>query len=181
VIKLFTALFLSLWLMVTNPSPNHDKYEKFIRWSGCHAAQVVTDTRYPAGTSQFALVPNLLTGEVEEILFVGTKPSQLTVDDEMYIVAHETTHCLQWEARGYDLLVQAQTPEGRKAIELEADQNAAWLLCRYHKDGIQIGTRLWDHVHELFGYEGDEDHGTLAERKAAVAAVTDCSSRQEAP
>jgi hypothetical protein len=181
VIKLFTALFLSLWLMVTNPSPNHDKYERFIRWAGCYNAQVVTDTRYPAGTSQFALVPDLLSGEVTEILFVGTKPSQLTESDEMYIVAHETTHCLQWESRGVDFLAQAETLEGVKAIELEADQNAARLLCRYHRDGIRQGMELWDHVHELFGYEGDETHGTLAERKAAVAAVTDCTDRQEAP
>lgn len=131
-------------------------YSSMVRWSGCRAQIVFVEDRPPV-TSYYG---QDWTGTKYVVL--GT---QVDRETPYYVTAmvlfHELGHCLQDQAGTLQTLYQEG---GRKAVELDADRQAADLACRYGLDGKRLLQELMVWILETYDYQGDPNHGTLEER-----------------
>lgn len=133
-----------------------------VRWAGCSATLTVSDEHSPFES---------MYSPEQHRLYFGTKPIPgLSPDMPLQILMHEVSHCLKAQ-EGLTFLDYLEDP---KKYELEADERGAGLLCAYHKDGARINHALLVLVHDKYGYNGDEGHGTLAERIQAGSRASAC-------
>lgn len=142
-------------------NPAH--YPQVVQWAGCHAAVAVDAESSPV---ESFYVPSAHT------MVVGTK-----MDDSVpyyvgvFILLHETGHCLQdesgWLSKQYDIVT----------VELDADRRASDLACGMGLDGRQISHDTFTWVHDTFGYDGDWNHGSLAQRMAQANAAHACDAK----
>lgn len=78
------------------------------------------------------------------------------------IFYHELGHCLQMEEGAtFTDLIQA---------EQDADVRGANFDCADGGNGVADTKTYFEYLKDKYGYEGDEDHGTVEEREAVVAA-----------
>jgi hypothetical protein len=65
------------------------------------------------------------------------------------------------------------------AYELDADRRSADLACGLGLDGRKLLHDTFQWAHDSFGYNGDDHHGTLAERMSQGDKATACDKRAE--
>ncbi len=158
-------LIANLLALITTVMPVHTNAHvgEFVRWAGCNA-QVVTSIEASPMDSYY--------NYGEKILYLGTKTDGLPDYVTVTVLAHEVAHCLQDQAgqipgwgTPLDVLV---------GLELNADMQAANLLCALGLDGAGMvhDTFVW--AKEEFDYDGDPSHGTLTQRIAAGYAAPNC-------
>lgn len=161
--RLIAALVLVLAL-VSPLSATHrqEPVERLVAWTGCDATVVTSDER-SAVESYFSPFTNTV--------YIGTGANShapaVPVDLALIIILHEAAHCLQWsEGVWFDTLVER---------ELDADRRAADLACALGIDGARLLHDLFAWAYEVFGYEGDVDHGTMAQRISQSAGAPNCN------
>ena len=165
-----TVLALSVFLIAPSHTPFsvdwHDpaSYPDVVKWAGCKAP-VAIDPSEPAVASYY--------NRLYKLMVVGTGPSQgQPYYVGLFVLLHETGHCLQDQAGLLD--IWALTDEPSRTQELDADTRATNLACAAGLDGRRINHDTFEWVHEQYGYNGDPDHGTLAEREATADAALMC-------
>jgi hypothetical protein len=127
-------------------------YPSLVKWAGCHAT-VIADPSQPAVGSFY--IP------MRHVIIIGTdENAKEPYYAGLFIVLHETGHCLQdesgWLDKQTDIVV----------VELDADRRATDLACARGLDGRKIlhDTFVW--ARDEFGYQGDPAHGSLEQRMA---------------
>lgn len=151
--KVLIATILALTL-VTPAFAEHrqDGYESWVKWAGCDATLVTDDDREIVSSHY-----NIVT----RTLVIGAKDrSDLPREIAEMILFHEIGHCLQQQAG----MFEAMTPI--IVIELDADRWAADLACGMGRDGQRLLHDLMVWAKEVFDYDGDPWHGSLAQRIA---------------
>lgn len=88
------------------------------------------------------------------VILIGT---QFPEEHRLTVFLHELGHCLQY----MDGSIMKMASVTR---ELDADGRSAQLACALHMNGPQMVRDLLVWIHVTFGYDGDEDHGTLVQR-----------------
>lgn len=167
--KAFLSAVLALALVVASTLvPAQASYylptpEDMVRWAGCSATLVTSPLHSPFES---------FYDPDSNRLYFGTRPEPgLDPDAPLQILMHEAAHCLKTqEEHGW-----AGYPKNPVAYELEADERGADLLCRDYRDGARINHDLLVYVNERYGYEGDDTHGTLAQRIAAGYSAPACA------
>ena len=127
-------------------STNVDTLTSIAEWAGCENVTV-----YEAD------MLNAYFGvdyDGSPIIVIGT---QFPEEHRLTVFLHELGHCLQY----MDGSLMQMDSETR---ELDADGRSAQLACALHMNGPRMVYDLFVWVHETFGYEGDDAHGTLAQR-----------------
>ena len=127
-------------------STDVDTLTSIAEWAGCEAVTVEEDDMLNAF---FAVDPY-----GQPYIFIGT---QFPEEHRLTVFLHELGHCLQYMDGSF---VQMDS----EIRELDADGRSAQLACALHMNGPRMVYDLFVWVHETFGYEGDEGHGTLAQR-----------------
>jgi hypothetical protein len=157
---LVTALLLSLLVAIPAAADHFQKpYEKIVRWSGCHA-DLITKDDVSVGRSLYQRFPPAIG--------IGTLEGSIT----LMVLLHEISHCLQ-DQEGQDMYSDL------RAVELDADRRSVQLACALGLDGPSLLHDLWVWAKKTFGYEGDKNHGTLAQRISQGENVHRCIPRQE--
>lgn len=108
------------------------------------------------------------------VIYAGADVPELILT---YVLLHEVGHYLQWRALGADRF----SVDG-VALEWDADVFAVNAACSLGYDGIALirAFEAWVFVH--YGYEGDPEHGLMADRVAnAAARAISCVRYAEAP
>lgn len=150
------------------------QYPKLVAWAGCHA-RVVTNEYRGVGDSYYipSRVPEWSPAPGHTMVVGTAKDDTLPYYAGLFIVLHETGHCLQDES-GW-LWRQTSLP----VVEQDADRRAADLACGFGLDGRKIlrDTFVW--AHDTLGYDGDPDHGSLAERMGQADNAHVCDKRLE--
>lgn len=150
--------------------------ENLVRSTGCKApittspnVSIFGSMYVPAGVSVFSL-------DDTDRIYIGIQPG---VDDDIMrdIILHESDHCLQFEYYGTSPSDYASDPV---KYELEADRYAADKLCRMGYDGKAITIKTLQYAHDTFGYNGDENHGTLEQRMSQANNAPACAALQTA-
>jgi hypothetical protein len=139
---------------------NPTNYPKVVEWAGCHATVAIEPDQSP--TSSY-YVPQLHT------LVVGThEDSEIPYYAGLFILLHETGHCLQhesgWLDRQTDIVV----------VELDADRRGADLACGMGLDGRRILVDTFEWAKQVLGYNGDPNHGTLEMRESQALNAHSC-------
>lgn len=126
-------------------------YERLVRWAQCTATFVTSD-EVPVLRSYY--------DSVEHTLYIGTAELPgLSQELAEIVLFHEIGHCLQEQAGLFRDLPTIVT-------ELDADRWAADLACALDRDGKRLLHDFFVWAKQTFGYDGDPDHGTLAQRTA---------------
>jgi hypothetical protein len=150
--RLVAALCLVLALVVpvaSGPaiSTDVDTLTSIAEWAGCADVTV-----HEADILNAYFGVDMMTGL--PVILIGT---QFPEEHRLTVFLHELGHCLQF----MDGSIMEMDIETR---ELDADGRSAQLACALHMNGPKMVRDLLVWVHETFGYDGDEDHGTLAQR-----------------
>lgn len=140
-----------------------ESLQRYGRSVGCKNLEVVERT---------GLSPNgvfmVLEVDSKTVPFIRLiKTPSMSDQHKLAVFYHELGHCMQFEAG------DAQT---HPAIELDADRRGAGFACREGMDGPRMTAELMDWFHDTVGYDGDEGHGTLEQRKAAARSAPECQS-----
>jgi hypothetical protein len=121
-----------------------------VAWAGCKAPVVTSDDH--------SVLESFFDGDA---LYIGT-----AADTPYYVwlmvMFHETAHCRQYQA-GEELMSAAYALDP-KPWELDADKQSAWLACSLGLDGPALLHDLFIWAYKNYGYDGDSEHGTMAER-----------------
>ena len=134
-------------------------YPKMVKWAGCQAPVVVDPDASPVASYY----------RIGEYMSVGTKEDAgVPYYAGLFILFHETGHCLQYQ-EGW-----IQKQDDIQTIELDADRRSADLMCGLGLDGRSLLIQTFEWVHDQFGYNGDWAHGTLADREAQAANAHQC-------
>lgn len=129
-----------------------DSPEAMARWAGCKA-EVIEMENQSVLSSYYA--------PLWEQMYIGMDNEDVPLETQQIIIFHEIGHCLQdQEIQIGPLLEQG----GRQMVELDADRRAADLACRRGQDGRRMLREAFLWAKKTFGYDGDDSHGTLAER-----------------
>lgn len=149
-IKRIILSVIMLCVALTSPSAAEHrdrKIESLMRWAGCTAALTTSD-EVPIERSVYAYD--------EHRLYIGTQPGD---PENVYlgVTLHEIGHCLQMQE---GVLLN----RGSVERELDADRRAADLACAMGRDGREILHELMVWAKEKFDYDGDDSHGTSAQR-----------------
>ena len=151
--RLLAALVFVTVLFAGVASAGHkqEEYWRYARWAGCTAALITSDERS---------ILESFYRPYTHALYIGT---QDTSQHFMLIVLfHEIGHCLQFQR--YTLPEIQEIYQTRVALELDADRLAADLACSMGMEGKRMLRDIFEWAHEEFGYDGDPEHGSLAER-----------------
>lgn len=107
-------------------------------------------------------------------IYIGLKPG---TDDDVVrdIILHESDHCIMFEIYN---LNEYEYASNKMKYELEADRYAANKLCQMGYDGKAIARKTLETAYNLFGYTGDEDHGTAEQRIKVANSAPACAERQ---
>lgn len=145
------------------PSWQYDpnNFPEISRWAGCKAGVIIDWERSP--------VFSYYTREAKYIMIGGLDDGKMPYYAGLMIFLHEVGHCLQ-DQNG-ELITYPMNP---KKYELDADRYSADLSCKLGLNGRSLLKELFDWAKEAFGYEGDPDHGTMAERIAQGLKATAC-------
>ncbi len=148
--KLHAALAISLIALLLPWTYSLARYPATAEWAQCHATVVTSDQHSPIESFYQPLTHTLYIGTEED--------SSVPYYAGLIILLHEVGHCLQDESGWLD--AHPDTVER----ELDADRRSADLACGMGLDGRRLlhDTFVW--AHDRFDYNGDEDHGSLAER-----------------
>lgn len=150
--RLFAVLLLlAVALIPAQASADHlqKPLQRLVDWSGCDAELVTSDEEAAV---------NSFYSPMEHRLYIGTSgEGNPTAEAVLMIALHEIGHCLQDE-NGSPLW------DDGVALELDADRLAADMACALGLDGPQLLHDLFVWAHEVYGYDGDGSHGTLAQR-----------------
>jgi hypothetical protein len=139
---------------------NPANYPKVVSWAGCHATVAVEPDQSPAHSYY---IPQLHT------LVVGThEDSDIPYYAGLFILFHETGHCLQHESGWLEKQTDIVT------VELDADRRAADLACGMGLDGRQMLVDTFEWAKRVLGYNGDPDHGTLEMRESQALNAHAC-------
>jgi hypothetical protein len=139
-----------------------------VTWSGCHATLV---------TSEEHAIFESFYSPSRNTIYIGTMPEISSADSALVIVAHEITHCLQHQENPNMLETYTEDPT---VFELDADRGSADLLCSIHINGPKLAHDLFVWVKKTYGYNGDDQHGTLEERISQGLKAEHCKIRTEA-
>lgn len=139
-------------------------------WAGCTAVTLYdVRTSDEAFNAYFGVTP--ATGQPAIILV----NRDAVPDQHVFTVfLHELAHCLQYKDGSIFRL-------GHPEVELDADGRAAQLACALHMDGPRMLRELFEWINQTYGYEGDPDHGTLAERVSRGSAARSYCPAYEMP
>ena len=154
--KLVVALLVSLLAVLpvsATASWYNETNQDLVRWAGCTATVIEWPQFGPEGS--YYLVGS------HTIVF-GTKPT-MSKDAALMILFHETGHCLQFQNRDRQEVAEL-FDYSQVNLELDADRWAAQLACARHLDGRTLLHDVFVEAYEKFDYEGDSNHGTLAQR-----------------
>lgn len=128
-------------------------YPKIVAWAGCSAEVHVSDQHSPAES---------FYDSMNHAMYVGTREDgDIPYYAGLIILLHETGHCLQKQSGFYSPYEYRRNPV---PFELEADRQSADLACGLGLDGKRLLQDTFKWTHDTFGYDGDDNHGTLAER-----------------
>ena len=135
-------------------------YPKVVRWAGCHATVAANEDAGPEASFYIPMAKTMV---------VGTKADDsIPYYAGLFILLHETGHCLQdesgWLDKQTDIVV----------VELDADRRGADLACGMGLDGRQILIDTFDWAHRVLGYNGDMNHGSLEQRMGQAANAHAC-------
>ena len=139
---------------------NPANYPKVVQWAGCHATVAIADDQSPA--SSFYI-------PTEHTIVVGTQnDDSVPYYAGLFILLHETGHCLQDESGWLDKQTDIVT------VELDADRRGTDLACGMGLDGRRLLIDTFEWAKESLGYYGDPDHGTLEQREGQAANAHAC-------
>lgn len=142
------------------------KYPAMVEWAGC-TAEADVDPEDSVVNSYY--VPGY------HVIHIGAKDDpEIPYFAGLIILLHETGHCLQAQEGG--LGSYSIEP---KRFELDADRRSADLACGLGLDGRGLLRQTFQWAHDAFGYDGDENHGTLAQRISQGDLATACDKRVE--
>lgn len=139
--------------------------EQIVKDSQCTARVVTSDVRN-ATESHY----NIL----QHTLYIGTN-GDIEPDFALIVIFHELGHCRQYQEFTIPQLNQLFSES--KERELDADMRGADMACRAGLNAPKVGRRLFEWAKEKFNYDGDSDHGTVAERIAAMDRAPSCLLR----
>ena len=105
-------------------------------------------------------------------LYIGTSDSTPPMVS-LLILLHEIGHCHQYQEMTVPVQVALYPTAPSK--ELDADMRSGRMACELGIDGHTEIRKLFAWAKETFGYEGDSNHGTAAERIAAFDAGCDAA------
>lgn len=143
-------------------------YVDIVRWAGCQADIDVDETDSVAGSFY---APGMF-------LHIGAKPDDtLPYYAGLIILLHETGHCLQYQAN--PLTHEWNYRQNPVKYELDADRRSADLACSLGLDGRKLLHDTFQWAHDELGYNGDDRHGTLAERMSQGDNAHACDKRVE--
>lgn len=156
--KLLSAVSACILIVATTCVPVqaswlHPTPADMVRWAGCSATLITSDEHSPIES---------FYNPSENQIYFGTKPG-IPEYVATTILMHETAHCLQHQKPGG--VNPADYDWEYSNFELEADYIGAGLQCSVlHRDGARANhdTLVW--ANHTFGYDGDDNHGTLAQR-----------------
>lgn len=154
---------VALLLLLVSPagaSRYQETPQELAKWAGCKAA-VTTSDEHSIFESFYH----------NDHLYIGTMPGETPEVYEM-VILHEIGHCLQDQELEGNL--DQFYPYDTQFFELNADMRAADLACRRGQEGSRLGSLLLDRAHEKFGYNGDDNHGTLEMRRLAAMQAPAC-------
>jgi hypothetical protein len=152
--RLVTALVTVLLILAVPVVAEHrqDSYADIVKWAGCEANLVTSDERQ---------IIESFYSPGKHTLYIGTRDVEgLPQSVAVIVLYHEIGHCLQAQSG----LLTTWLP--RIYLELDADRWAADLACARHLDGKRMLHDIMVWAYKTYGYEGDYDHGTLAQRIA---------------
>lgn len=158
--RLISAALVCLAIFLpVRANANHldDDTATLTRWAGC-SANVVTSDRVPAIGSYYS--------PLEHTLYIGTSP-EIPADAQLMVTLHEIGHCLQAQEGFFYGRTSVQ-------IELDADRRSADLACSLGLDGVRMLHDLFVWAFDVYGYDGDLDHGTMVERISAAEGAPAC-------
>jgi hypothetical protein len=158
--RLLAALLLTVSLLVPASASalsiqtDTQTLTAIAEWAGCKNVLVadVTESGGFGFNAYFGV--NTYTGQPVIVIING---HEIPEQHRFTVFLHELGHCLQY-MDGSIFRMDTVTRE------LEADARAVQLACALHMDGPRMLRELWDWANAEFGYEGDPDHGTLAQR-----------------
>lgn len=144
-------------------------YAQMASWTGCTAQLDVDENVSPAGSYYMP---------VYHILHIGTKDDpEIPYYAGLIILLHETGHCLQFQA---DPLAHVRNYRADPVkYELDADRRSADLACALGLDGRGLLRQTFQWAHDAFGYNGDDNHGTLEQRMSQADNARACDKQVE--
>jgi hypothetical protein len=146
------------------------QYPQMVQWAGCTADIDVDENDSPVGSYY---VP------VYHILHIGAKEdANVPYYAGLIILLHEVGHCLQFQANPIEHVGNYRADPVK--YELDADRRSADLACGLGLDGRALLRQTLQWAHDAFGYNGDDKHGTLAERMSQGENARACDKRSEA-
>jgi hypothetical protein len=164
-IRLLACLALCLALF-TPASASSDALDVFAHWAGADSGLDLRITQtddpdisggfIPPGT--YCMMFGCMIVE-RPTIFVSIG-KDVPLDAAEFIIAHELRHYVQWKL-GY-----LEGDFDHLVMEHDADIAGQQAMCRIGQP--QAGEDAFNIIHQVTGYEGDEDHGTLASRISAV-------------
>lgn len=125
--------------------------ERLVHWAGCKAPVVTSDER--------SVLESFY--DLGHTLYVGTD-HDVPYGVWLIVLFHETAHCLQYQELGQAM--EYSYAVDPMAFELDADRHAATLVCGLGLDGPGFLHDAFVWILKVYGYDGDENHGTLAQR-----------------
>ena len=143
-------------------------FPKIVAWAGCNAALFTSDQASPAESFYDSTYHQMYIGTHED--------TDIPYYAGLTILLHETGHCLQDQ-------MGTLTGDAYRAdpvrFELDADRWAADLMCGLGLDGRSLLRQTFEWARDAFGYQGDEGHGTLAQRIGQGENARACDKRVE--
>jgi hypothetical protein len=144
-------------------------YPKMVQWAGCTAELDVDENDSPAGSYY---VPGY------HVLHIGAKDDPaIPYYAGLMILLHETGHCLQFQANPEEHVRNYRANPVK--YELDADRRSADLACGLGLDGRTLLRQTFQWAHDSFGYNGDDQHGTLVERMSQGDNARACDKKIE--
>ena len=146
---------------------NPENFPKIVTWAGCSATVHVSDQHSPAES---------FYDPMNHEMYVGTREDgDIPYYAGLIILLHETGHCLQKQSGFYSPYEYRRNPV---PFELEADRQSADLACSLGLDGKKLLRDTFQWAHDEFAYNGDDNHGTLAERMAMGDKAPACQKQE---
>ncbi len=114
---------------------------------------------------------------ITHTLYIGTSEAGSPMIG-LLILLHEIGHCQQYQEMTIPLQIALYPTTASK--ELDADMRSGRMACDMGIDGHTEIRKLFAWAKDTFGYTGDDNHGSAAERIAAFDAGCD-SAKHKTP
>ena len=164
--RLLAALLLVSVALVAPAVADHfqSPTERLARWAGCKAPVHTSDA--VSVLESFYAPEDSVWGGYERGLYIGTRKDTPAYVGLM-VTLHEVGHCLQHQTGTLDEMDTVTR-------ELDADRYAADLACGLGLDGRSLLHELFVWAFQVYGYDGDENHGTMVQRIHAGDRASRC-------